>query len=178
MDIGKLFQEMASAPVFGKGTPFQAGGKYRVRTKALKYIDGYNGKFFIVECEVLESDKEADPVGTTRTYTVKFTGDNKTAFSDIKSLLFALAFGVDPSKVPPYEINPALHNQAAELARIVCDPAYAATAGASANILDGRTVKLETTAKPTKPSPKNNMQGGIFTVHRWLPDTTAQPSAG
>lgn len=172
MDIEAIFGRMAGAPMTQSGQYFQSGGRYRLRLKGGKVNAGFKGTFFIAEFEVLESDKAEDPVGSTRSYTVRLDNKQRDPFGDIKALIFPLVFGLEPSKVPPPDVDLELHTKAAQLTMILVDPAYAAKVGAPPGVLDGRTVRLETVAKPTAPTAVRP-QGGTFTKHLWTPDTPA-----
>jgi len=98
---------------------------------------------------------------------VKKDNMKKNAFSDIKALIFAI-LGIDPKDAGQPKEKPALHAQAADLVRAACDPEYAARLGLDPNALLDLPVRLETFAKPTRPTPEKP-SGGVFTVHRWYP---------
>ena len=167
MGAAQMFAGMDTAPLFGTGQYFSEG-EFVVKAKSLKVHSGYKGTVFIAEFEVVESNNTADPPGATRSWVVKMGAQNKNAFSDIKSLMFALALDVDPKKVPPPESDPAIHAQATEFVKIACDADYAKSKGADPTQLEGMPVRLSTFGKKTRPSPEKP-QGGTFTVHAWAP---------
>lgn len=174
MGIEQYFAGMDRAPMFGTGQYFSEGN-FRVRTKSLKVNNGFKGVCFIAEFDVLDSSSAKDPTGSTRSWVVKMGPTNKNAFSDIKSLIFAIV-GVDPKKAGSPEENPELHRQAAELVKAACDADYAKQIGMAPNALEGREVLLQTFAKATRPTPEKP-QGGTFTVHSWLPMPAAPQAA-
>ena len=98
---------------------------------------------------------------------MSLSSTNKNAFSDIKSLIFAVT-GYDPKKVGKPEENPQLHAQAAEITKGACDEEYAKKIGMDPGLLVGREVRLTTHLKNTKPT-KERPDGGVFTVHSWAP---------
>lgn len=166
VNVEQMFAGMEKAQIFGKGQYFSEGD-FLVRTKSMKVNDGHNGLCFIAEFEVLQSTSAKDPVGATRSWVVKMGPTNKNAFSDIKSLIFALT-GKDPKQVGQPEENPALHAEAANLVKAACDPEYAKKVGIAADVFVGIEVGLHTFLKPTRPSPQKP-EGGVFTVHSWTP---------
>lgn len=173
-NIEQMFAGMDKAAMFGSGQYFSEGN-YRVATKSLKVNNGFKGLCFIAEFEVLESTSAKDPIGATRSWVVKMGATNKNAFSDIKSLIFALT-GVDPKKAGQPEENPQLHSQAAELVKAACDADYAKKIGLEPDALVGIELKLQAFGKATRPSAEKP-QGGIFTVHNWSPADAAPEAA-
>lgn len=161
MGTADVFNGMDSAPMFGSGAYFAAGHRYALRTKTIKVHDGFKGKTFIAEFEVLESSSEKDPPGSTRSYVVKLGAGNVNAFSDIKALMFAI-LGTDPKKAGQPSDNPPLHAQAADAVKCAVDRDYAASKGVAPDAFEGLPVRLETTTKKTK-------AGNDFTVHVWQP---------
>ena len=166
--IEQYFAGMDKAPMFGSGQYFSADFKGVVKTRSMKVNNGFKGLCFIAEFEVVESNTDKDPVGSTRSYVVKMGPENRNAFADIKALVFAVALQTDPKKAGAPEQNPALHAQAAEIVKAACEPEYAKKIGVPPDALEGLPVRLETWGKPTRPSAKNP-QGGVFTVHSWYP---------
>ena len=166
MDAEQAFYGMEKVQLFGSGQYFSEGD-FLVKTRNLKLNSGYKGTCFIAEFEVVESSNTADPVGSTRSWVVMMGPKNKNAMSDIKALFFALS-GTDPKKVGAPEEDPALHSQAAEMAKAACDSAYAKKVGIAAGTFEGLPVKLQAFAKATRPTP-DKPQGGTFTVHSWSP---------
>jgi hypothetical protein len=69
-------------------------GRYRVRIREVKKINGQKGeKFFVIETKVLESDNPEIQVGEERSQVVKMS--NVMALINIKQFV-AAASGVDP----------------------------------------------------------------------------------
>lgn len=167
-NVDEMFAGMEKAESFGSGQYVKGEGKFRLRSKAIKYNTGYKGSFFISEFEVVQTTNPENPVGCTRSYVVSLDKKNRYAFGDIKKLVFAMAMDTDPEKAGQPEENPELHAQATQLVKAALDAEYAAKIGMAADALIGLEVDLETIGKPMRPSP-DRPQGGTFNVHKWSP---------
>ncbi len=161
MDIDALFSNMASAPVFGKGAYFEAG-IFKVKVKTFKVNDGFNGKAFISEFDVLESNNPNIAVGSTRSFVLLWT--NKYLMADISVLVMAL-LGEDPSKGNNAN-DPALRALVAQFTRAALG-SEAAKKELGSDYQDGmfigKEIRLECTLKPPGKS------GKPFTSHKWSP---------
>ncbi len=167
VNVEAMFAGMDKAQMMAGGQYVKGEGKFLACSKGFKINSGYKGTFLIFEFEVLESTSPEDPAGCTRSKVIELSAKNKYAFSDTKSIVFAL-MGHDPKRVGSPEENPALHAQAAEIVKAACDPGYAAKIGMDPDALVGINLRLETFRKPTRPTVERP-QGGLFTVHNWLP---------
>jgi hypothetical protein len=92
---------------------------------------------------------------------VKLGAQNANAFSDMKSLAFAL-LGIDPKTVKKPEEDPSAHAFATDSLKAQCDATYAAANSLDADALIGIEVDLEAVMVKTK-------AGGDFTRHNWAP---------
>ena len=167
MDIDEMFKGMAAAQMNGKGN-YMGEGRYLVRTKVLKVKEGFRGKSFILEFEILETTNAAHPVGSTGSWVVKL--DKPQAYGDIKGLIFALAMGVDPKTVRSPDQDPALHQQCATFTKAALSPEAAKALGEEPDFLIGLPLRLETVKVKTS-------KGGDFTVHNWAPAEQEQAAA-
>lgn len=164
--IDALFANMSKAEVFGKGSYFEKG-IYEIELKVLKVNDGFNGKSFISEFEVLSSTNEKIEVGCTRSFVINFT--NKYIMADVTLLVMAL-LGFDPSKKENLE-NKELRETVAKYTRAALGSETAVKELGSeyeADMFIGQKLRLECAITATKPSAKNPT-GGTFTHHKWTP---------
>lgn len=196
-NIEAMFAGMDQANLFGTGQWF-AEGNFVCRTKSFKCIDGFKGRSFIAECEVVESNNPKDKPGDVRSWVVKMGGTNRNAFGDIKGMIFAAAMGLDPTKMgqptDPGNVvvegifsslpitqrtmtNAQAHAQATQLVMAACDADYARKVGLQPGMLENIIVRLQTFAKPTRAT-QDKPQGGVFTVHKWFPATSPAPTNG
>jgi hypothetical protein len=88
------FDGIADATVQKTGQWFHPG-KYRVRIKAVKQINGQKGdKFLVIETEVLESNNPEIQVGAEKSHVIKMGGT--MALPNVKAFIAAVS-GVDPT---------------------------------------------------------------------------------
>jgi hypothetical protein len=167
-NVEEMFRGMEKATMSQGGQYVKGEGKFLCLSKGFKVSDGHNGKFLHFEFEVLESTSPDDPVGCTRSKSIKWVESNKYKYSDAKAILFAL-LGKDPKRVPSPEADPKLHLHVTQLLGAALDPAYAAKINMSPDDLIDIPIGL-TTWKKTK------RDGGPFTMHDWYP--SEQPAAG
>ncbi len=112
-DIDKMFEGMTNAPIFGRGT-YMGPGTFRVAIKKAFYKRSYKGlDLFICEFEILETNNEMHPVGSSGSWTPKIALPN--TFGDIKSLIFS-ALGQDGRTVKDNDS----HIFVTRLARALC----------------------------------------------------------
>lgn len=91
--MGK-YDGMSGAPPPTKTGTYFMPGNYRVKIKAVKWVDGQVGKqYTVVETEVLESNNPEITVGTERSWVVSM--GNVMTLINLKAFL-AAASGVDP----------------------------------------------------------------------------------
>lgn len=159
MNIDTMFADMASAPLNSKGNYMDAG-VYVVESKVIKVKDGFKGKSFIFEFKILKSNNKAHEVGSTGSQVVKL--DKPQAWGDIKSLMFALALGIDPKTVRDPKQDKELHEEATNIAKAALDPDHAKDLGEEPNFLIGVPVRLECIKVKTQ-------KGTDFTVHNYSP---------
>lgn len=159
MDIEATFAGMAKAQLNGKGN-YMGEGVFLVETKVIKVKDGYKGRSFIFEFEILESTNEAHAPGSTGSWVIKL--DKAQAFGDIKAMIFALAMDLDPKTVKSPEQDPETHAKATQLVMAALEPDVAKKLGVEPDFLIGLPLKLETVKIKTG-------KGGDFTVHNWSP---------
>lgn len=146
-----LFSGIEKAEISEKGKYISPGfvGKMRVR-RTLAKDSIKSGLAFIVEFDVLESNHDDHPVGSSATWYQKMM-DKTVAFPAIKAFV-AAASGVNlGDREAMAEIN-------AEMESILDE----ATTNETSNALVGQEVKLETFSTKTK-------KGHDFTRHNWLP---------
>lgn len=191
VSIDQMFSGMDNAPMFGAGVYFSPG-TFLLKAKSFKVNDGFKGRAFIAEFDVVESTNQKDKPGDVRSWVVMLASDkNKNAFSDIKALIFSIALGIDPKKAgqptdPGHLVIAGLfaqfpieqrtktyaeaHALATALVKAACDADYAKQIGLQPGQLEGQPVRLMTWEKPTRPTAQKP-QGGVFTVHAWSPAT-------
>jgi len=160
----EVFGGMANAEMSGKGK-FMSEGKFLVRTALVKYKEGYKGKSFIVEFEILQSTNVAEhPVGSTGTWVVKLDKPDTRAmaWADIKGFVFAIAMGKNPKTVPGPKQAPELHAECTEIAKAAIADENAKALGVEPGFLNGLEVQLETVRTPRR-------DGGVWTNHAWSP---------
>lgn len=146
-----LFSGIDKAEIAEKGKYLSTGfvGKLRVR-RTLAKDSIKSGLAFIVEFDVVESNLEEHPVGSSATWYQKMT-DKTVALPAIKSFVLA-ASGVDPANRDAMaEIN-------SEIEGILDE----ATTNETNNALVGQEVFVTTFSTKTK-------KGFDFTNHRWTP---------
>jgi len=168
VSVAEYFSDVAKAKAQGGGQHVKGEGDFTLTIQRIFVNDGFKGKFFVCEFTIDESTSAQDPAGCTRSWVAPLTGERaKYSFGDIKNLIFALT-GQNPRDAGTWEENPALHNEAAEIVKAACDPAYAKKNNLDPTLLIGERVRLSTHAKATRPKP-GQTQGGTFTVHTWSP---------
>jgi len=175
MNIEEMFKGMDTAEMNGKGN-YMAEGKYRVKTTALRTKEGFKGKSFILDFEIVTSNNDAHKPGTSGSWVVKL--DKPQAFGDIKGLMFAIS-GVNPKTVRSPKQDPESHAQASELAKVALDPDYLTKKrkedpkyleGLEQTFAVGREIDLETVKIKTKANTD-------FTVHNWTPASEENSAA-
>jgi hypothetical protein len=167
IDIDKLFDGMATKEIGGSGN-FMGEGLYVVETKQLFVKEGFKGKSFICEFEIVKSDNDAHPVGSTGSYVLKF--ENPYAFGNISELVIAL-LGYENTK--ENQTNKTIRDQVQDVTSAACGSDKAkAKLGANSEdgMLLGIRLKLECRKKATAPK-AGRPEGGEFTVHKWSPTT-------
>lgn len=163
-DVESMFAGMNKAEMFGKGT-FMGPGKYRVRPKVVKVHEGFKGKSFIHEFEILESSNEKHAIGSSGSWVVKLGPQNANAFSDMKSFSFA-CLGIDPKTVRKPEEDPTSHAVATDTLKAQCDKDWAKKNGFEEDPLIGRELELEVILVKTQ-------KGTDFSRHNWSPTPEA-----
>ena len=148
-----LFDNIGSAELFerGKYLPPDFVGVLQIK-KTIAKETRRSGTGFIVEFEVVESNREDVPVGGKCTWFQGMT-DKTVAFPSIKEFCAAVA-GYDPS-TQKEEID-------AEVSPVLEEMLTTATTNPADNDLTGCNVAVETFNKKTQ-------KGSDFTVHRWKP---------
>ncbi len=160
MDIDKLFDGMAKAPINGRGT-FLTPGLYTVKLKNIFVKEGFKGKSFITEFEIVTSNNDEHKPGSTRSWVLNF-GKAQT-FPDITKFMMA-CLGEDPA-VKANQDDAGLKALAELFARAVCGSDTAPKELGEdyrPGMFEGRELKLECTPYVTK-------AGTDFTVHAWSP---------
>jgi len=146
-----LFSGIEKAEISERGKYISPGflGKLRVK-KTLAKESVKSGLAFIVEFDVLESNLDEHPVGSSATWFQKMQ-DKTVAFPAIKAFVAAVS-GVHPGdRDAMAEINAEMENILDE-----------ATSNETNNALVGQEVNLETFSTKTK-------KGFDFTRHNWSP---------
>jgi len=150
-----MFDGMDKAEV-GQSRCYFLPGEYLVQIKRVLYKDGRNGRFYIVECLILESEQADRPRGTMASWLQKMSGNaSEVALGAIKGFL-AACYGVDP-------------NNKAAVGDIFTDAQGqdVSTAAAELSVSDenpmaGVVVRVRATQGQKK-------DGGAFTYHDWSP---------
>lgn len=146
-----LFSGIDKAEISEKGKYIAPGfvGKLRVR-RTLAKDSIKSGLAFIVEFDVLETNLDEHPVGSSATWYQKMT-DKTVAFPSIKAFV-AAASGVHMGD------RDAMQEISQEMEDILDE----ATTNETDNALVGQEVRVETFSTKTK-------KGFDFTRHNWLP---------
>jgi hypothetical protein len=172
MNLDEIFKDMSAGKMQGKGN-YMGEGQYLVRAKVLKNHEGHHGKKFIFAFDIVESTNDAHKPGTTGDYVVTLDAPKPEkrayAWSDTKSVFFALAMKLDPKSVPAQESDPELHQACAFLWKASVDTTgkSAEDLGVKQDFLLGRLVRLTVTKRPTRG--QNGGPPGVFSYHDWAP---------
>jgi hypothetical protein len=139
--IDELRAQMIGAQVTGRGSYFPAGGRFRVRSKLVKYqrtIIGATVKESIVAEFAVEQSSAADvPVGSTKSVIFSFKHDGW--LGRFKALVLALS-GHDPDMT----LSPEATARAADVYVWLMDDTERQRAGAPPNFLSDIMLDLET----------------------------------
>ncbi len=150
------FDGIESAKVYKTGQYFKVG-KYRVKIKALKWVEAAvgNKEFVVIETEVLESNTDEVPVGVERSHVI--TMSDVMGMPTFKGFV-ACASGVDPTLdaindlvVDYWAGITGEHNSFAGICDLLCS---------EANPLEGEEMELECVEITTR-------EGKPFTKHNW-----------
>ncbi len=140
-----IFDNLGDARVYDNSKFFQEG-HYIVRIADCKFIEGYKGQTFVIECNVLgaKSGHEKAPTpGQIAAQVFKADGDKRDiALSTWKGFL-CVAFGLDPDELDNEEWK--------DLSASVLDEGS----------LNGTVLELQCFMKTT-------LKGGDFTQHKWV----------
>jgi hypothetical protein len=167
-EVDKFFEKAAGAKMNAKGQKL-GDGKYLVKAKLMKIIDGHWGNSFIFEFDVLQSAHAEHPVGSTRSYRVDMKKEQ--AFGDIKAVFFALCMGIDPSGVKNPPADQELHNECVELIKLATKEGYAESLGEKPeDAYAGMTAWVEVKWQKTADGQRE------WARHKWLP--VEAPAAG
>lgn len=147
-----LFSGIEKAEISERGKYISPGfvGRLKVR-KTLAKDSVKSGLAFIVEFDVLESNLDEHPVGSSATWFQKMQ-DKTVAFPAIKAFVAAVA-GFHPGDKAGIE---------AEIGPNMSTLLDDATENETSNALVGQEVKCETFSTKTK-------KGFDFTAHKWTP---------
>ncbi len=174
-DMDKLFEGMANADIYGKGS-WMSEGNYVVTLKNIEVTQGRNPRkastykkaLLIVEFEIAETNRaDKHPVGAKRS-TVLNSGSDYF-FADVSKLMMSL-LGYDPSK-KENQSNPEVRGAAESFAAAQCGSAKArAELGDlfTEGMFVGKRLGLECTSDA--PTPENP---NPFTNMFWSPVTSA-----
>lgn len=153
-----MFDGMADAEV-GQSRCYFLPGEYLCQVRWVLFKNGRNGKFYIVECNIVESGNPERPAGTSASWLQKMDGNaSEVALGSIKGFL-AACMGVDPNN------KDAVREVFTDAQGQDVSAAVAEMSIADENPMAGTVVRLRATQGETK-------QGKPFTYHDWFPATT------
>ena len=150
-----MFDGMDQAEV-GQSKCYFLGGDYLVQIKRVLYKDGRNGKFFIAECLILESNNAERTRGTSASWLQKMSGTSAdVCLGAIKGFL-AACYGVNPGNK-------------AEVAIIFTDVHGQALSTAAPEMAVSDEKPMAGTLASLQATLGTNKDGYPFTYHDWLP---------
>lgn len=146
-----IHDTIGGAEAFESSQYFQPG-QYIVSIKQCKYVEGYKGQSFVIECKVLHTvstDAKAPMPGAVAAQVIKVSGDDmkkQMGLSNWKGFLGSV-LGSDADNLTDQEW------------------AQISSSAVEENQLAGQVIKLDCYMKETK-------AGNPFTVHKWLGKAT------
>lgn len=145
-----LFQGAKGKQLSQQGVYMTPGFDGEVKIERCLVQKGRKGINYIAEFEITKSSSTEHPVGAKRSW-IQSLRDEDIGFRAVKSFCVAAA-GIDVKKADSAKALEAFENE--------CEQIMTASDRDHGNIFAGKTLRLETTNKPTK-------AGTPFTLHVW-----------